>query len=214
MAKYDDGKLGKLSLPPSITTPKESPWDSVDRLVNSVNELIAVLKAQQGLLPGTPAKEKFYPLVEREVTREVITRDLLRQIYTTIVTGQPSDLSLQGFAVLPFKKSVSASTQDDMDRPLPFSGVVKDVIFSFPAGCQQLVDTRLLYLPKGGSSERIVPSVDDAFIALDDFSAVFTPNFPVVYPGSLRVEWWNYDSLNSHSVVVVATIFPVKLPKP
>ena len=109
-------------------------------------------------------------------------------------------------AIVPFKKTVATAYQDEQDRNIAFSGKVADVIISFPAGPHQLVDVRLIYLPKNGGQVCLVPSLDDAFIALDDFTAIFHPNSLIVPPGLLRVEWWNYDSLNPHSIPVIVTL--------
>ena len=113
--------------------------------------------------------------------------------------------------ILPFRKSVAAVTQDEQAQTVSITGVVENVVMAFPAGTQQLVEVRLYYLPSGGSQRFIVPSIEGAFIALDDFTATFTPRFPIKGPGRLVVEWYNYDSLNSHSVPVVVLISPTRL---
>ena len=120
-------------------------------------------------------------------------------------------LSLSPGAVIPFLKRVAVSTQDNQSRLIPLNGTVQDVVMVFPAGCHQLVEVRLVYSPKGGSRDFIIPTVDEAFIALDDTIVVFHPQYPVKAPGSLEVEWWNYDTINTHSVPVVITLVPVGL---
>lgn len=119
--------------------------------------------------------------------------------------------SIAGSQVIPFQKEIPAAYQDELERNITFNSKVEEVIMAFPAGCHQLVDVRLLYRPQRGGVVPIVPTLDDQYIALDDYTAVFHPRILIGAPGRLRVEWLNYDSLNPHSVVVIATVSPTKL---
>jgi uncharacterized cupredoxin-like copper-binding protein len=105
-------------------------------------------------------------------------------------------------------KSVDASYQDEMEMELDQAYIVRQVVMSFPAGCHQLVSVRLVYSGKGGSNLNLVPSIDGAYIALDDATVTFTPEALVQTPGKLRVEWWNYDIGNAHQVPVIVTLEP------
>ncbi|GAI90681.1 unnamed protein product, partial [marine sediment metagenome] len=113
--------------------------------------------------------------------------------------------------VIPFQKTVAVAYQDEQERLIPFNGIIENVIMGFPAGCHQLLEVDVLYLPSGGGKKYIIPTIEDTYIALDDFTVLFRPSYPIKAPGNLRVEWWNYDSLNVHTVPVIATISPTRL---
>lgn len=110
--------------------------------------------------------------------------------------------------ILSFKKETDKAFMDQQLLPVTVRGVVTDVLIAFPAGCHQLVDVRVLYLPRSGGRTYLVPTEDDQFIALDNFTATFKPMAPVDVGGQLAVEWWNYDSRNAHTVPVAVQITP------
>jgi len=176
--------------PPHPSTPKRAPWDEPGEAVKRLDEIVRLL----GGAPGQP------PPVDGSLVEALLK---LVEVLQGLVPE-----SIGNSHVIPFQKTIATSYQDEQDRGIPISGVVRDVIMAFPAGCQHLVDVRLIYYPTGGSRVLIVPTIDDSFIALDDFTAVFSPHFLVKAPGNLRVEWWNYDSLNTHSVPVVVLLAP------
>lgn len=136
--------------------------------------------------------------------------------------GAPYDLAIRQllslreakpgpYGLLSFAKTVAVITQDEEDRLIPFDGYLHTVFMNFPPGPNHLVDVRLLYI-RGQNTRFVVPSRDDSFIALDDSSPIFPNlNFPVEKDGRLRVEWWNYDSSNTHKipVVVIMSAVPV-----
>ena len=156
--------------------------DQAQELIAKVDKLIEIW--ERSAVPGAPAD--------------------LSQVIRLLQEEVPETIGVS--AIIPFKKTVATAYQDEQDRNISFAGKVADVIMAFPAGPHQLVDVRLLYLPKNGGQICLVPSLDDAFIALDDFTAIFYPNSLIVPPGILRVEWWNYDSLNPHSIPVIVTL--------
>ena len=184
-----------VSFPPP---PERAPWEEVRELARRLDRLIDLFEAGIAIpipgapgLPGTPG----------------VQPSLISLIKKTV----PETIGAS--AVIPFKLTIAAATRDQQDRQVPFTGTVRDVIMAFPAGTQQLVDVRLMYFPSGGSRQLVVPSIDDSFIALDDVTVPFQPRMPVKAPGYLRVEWTNYDSLNSHTIPVIVTIFPTQKEK-
>lgn len=183
--------MERFNAPPPPSTPERAPWEDVQRLVQRLDRLIGLLEGAvtPGGIPGGPESIAQLVVLLQELAPEVLGNS----------------------AVIPFQKTVSTAYQDEQERQVPFNGVVRDVVMAFPAGCQQLVEVRLLYLPKGGSYEFIIPTVDGSFVALDDFTTLFQPRFPIKAPGNLKVEWYNYDSLNTHSVPVIATVTPSRL---
>jgi len=173
---------------PIPTAPERAPWEEVRELTRRLDELIRITKGEPAVT-GIPT-----------TSQELVS--LVRQLVPE---------SLGDSATIPFMKTVAAATQDEEDRSIARNGNMNTVVMAFPAGCHQLVKVRLMYFPSGGGFELIVPSIDEAFIALDDFTLVFQPNKLIKAPGKLRVEWWNYDSLNTHSVPVIVTISPTGL---
>jgi len=189
--------------PPTPSLPERAPWEAVQLLADKLDKLINVMQVQMGITAitvtpgaapvpgrrGAPATIGGLVMVMQELVPEI----------------------LGASQIIPFQKTIATSYQDEQDRDIRFTGTVRDVIMAFPAGCQQLVEVRMIYFPAGGGGSYIIPTVDDTFIALDDFTVVFQPRYIVAAPGRLRVEWWNYDSLNTHSVPVIATLVPTAL---
>lgn len=111
-----------------------------------------------------------------------------------------------GSIIIPLSKSIPASYWDDLSRPIVADGIINNIIMAFAAGCHQLVDVRVLYKPKNGSATPIVPSHEDAFISLDNYTISFDPEFEVERGSKIVVEWYNYDSINSHTVPVIVQV--------
>ena len=179
--------------PPVPSTPKDAPWEDLQTLIKRLDKLIEIMSSP--VIPGAPSVRIFGAPGAAGTVGQLITvmQDLVPE-------------SLGKSEIIPFQKTVAVSRQEEQDRQIPFTGTVRDVIMAFPAGCHQLVEVRLVYLPKGGSYKYVVPTIDSSFVALDDFTVMFSPRFLVKSPGNLRVEWWNYDSLNSHTVPVIVTL--------
>lgn len=184
---------GRINPPPPPSTPENAPWEDLRRLTQRLDRLIDLIEAPR--VPGVPGVPGAPVTIEALIT---IMQELIPE-------------SIGNSAVITFVKEIDTAYQDEQDRQIPFTGVVRDVVMGFPAGCQQLLEVRLIYYPTGGGRKYIVPTVEDSFVALDDFTVVFQPRFSIKKPGNLRVEWWNYDSLNTHTVPVIATVVPTRL---
>ena len=191
---------GEVHLPPKPSTPEYMPWEDMKVLVQRLDKLTKVMEAAPRIsgaptvsmgpsmlnIPGAPGTIEQLIYLMAELVPEVI-----------------------GYSqIIPFQKSIATAYQDEQDRQVRIDGIIREVIMAFPAGCHQLVKVRLIYFPSGGSRIFVAPTIDDSFIFLDDFTAVFSPRYPVKAPGNLRVEWWNYDSLNVHSVPVIVLLTP------
>ncbi|MDI6860139.1 MAG: hypothetical protein QMC85_06565 [Methanocellales archaeon] len=113
--------------------------------------------------------------------------------------------------VLSFRKTVAKLESDHEDNRVPFDGIVTSVIMQFPAGCNFLVDVRLLYRV-ADHEYYIIPSVEDQFIALDDATPTFHTSYPVSVGNTLRAEWYNYDDTYSHTVPVIVTMMSKPIP--
>jgi len=205
--KYNKDRGGimvkEFNPPPKPTTPERAPWEEVRLLTQKLNELISLMK--QGMVaPGVPGAPGFPGAPGAPGTIGDLILIMQELVPETIGKS----------AVVTFQKTVATSYQDEQERMVPFDGIIRDVLIAFPSGCQQLVEVRLMYLPRGGGRKYIVPTIEDSFIALDDFTALFQPRFPIKAPGNLRVEWWNYDSLNTHSVPVIVTVVPTRMKVP
>ena len=183
--------------PPAPTSPERAPWEEVREVTRRLDRLIALMErgiAPPGgpgvvLLPGAPGSTQQLSFLIQQLVPE----------------------TMGASHIIPFQKTVAVSFQDEQERQVPITGIIRDVIMGFPAGCQQLVEVRLIYSLAGGGRSYIVPTVDNSFVALDDVTVVFQPRFPVRAPGVIKVEWWNYDSLNTHSVPVIITVVPTGL---
>ena len=184
--------------PPDL--PEKLPWVDVKALITRIDRLTTVLEASMRVAaaPGAPG----ILMIPGGLTSTQQLVILLQEL----VPG-----AIGASAIIPFQKTVAVAYQDEQERQVPFSGIIENVIMGFPAGCHQLVEVDLLYLPAGGGRKRIIPTIENTFIALDDFTVLFRPGYPIKAPGQLRVEWWNYDSLNVHTVPVIATITPTRL---
>jgi len=106
---------------------------------------------------------------------------------------------------LTLRKTVPALTHVYEDIRVPVDGIITNVFMHFPPGANALVDVRLLYRVDG-HEYYVVPSIDDKFIALDDFTPSFPTSFPVEEGKVLRGDWWNYDSANPHTIPIIVTI--------
>ena len=188
--------MERFNPPPPLSTPKDLPWVDAQAVIQRLDRLITLMERpseagppQVITIPGAPGSATQLIHIMQEMVPE----------------------SIGNSAVLTFQKTIAVNYQDEQERQVPFHGVIKEVVMGYPAGCQQLVEVRLIYYPKDGGKEYIIPTLEDSFIALDDVTVMFTPRYSVRAPGNLQVEWWNYDSLNTHVVPVIATISPTRL---
>ena len=189
--------------PPEPSVPGRAPWEDVKFLAQKIDRLVTLMETQMVGAQMAPAVPGVTPTI---LFPGVPPTQQLVLLLQELVPG-----SIGSSAIIPFQKTVETAYQDEEERMVPYNGVIRDVIMGFPAGCHQLVEVRLVYLPKGGGRKHIVPTLADTFVALDDFTVLFQPKYPVKAPGNLRVEWYNYDSLNTHTVPVIATIAPTGL---
>ena len=195
-------------LGPPPTLPGQPPWEDIKALVSRIDKLTSILEAGVGI--GAPgAAPTYIGPTYAGVAGIAGAPGTTAQLIAIMQELVPE--SIGNTAIIPFQKTIPTAYQDEEDRQVPFTGIIRDVLMCFPAGCQQLLEVRLMYYPAGGSYRYVVPTLDDSFVALDDFTVIFQPRFPIMRPGNLRVEWWNYDSLNTHSVPVIATIVPTRL---
>jgi len=193
--------MDKFKPLPEPSIPERPPWDDIKSLVQRINRLTTLLEASMvPVVPGVPAVTPMILFPGAPPAQQVI---LLLQELVPGARG-PS-------VIIPFQKTIATAYQDSQERLIPFDGIIESIIMAFPAGCHQLLEVDLLYLPSGGGKKWVVPAIEDTYIALDDFTVLFRPNYPVKAPSTLRVEWWNYDSLNTHTVPVIATISPTRL---
>ncbi|MBA7657282.1 hypothetical protein ES703_65217 [subsurface metagenome] len=192
--------LGPEKLPEVPPPPQKAPWQDLAAISQKLSTVVSLLQAGVGVA-GVPIQIRM----ERGEIRPSAATLLLQQVG---LSPEQIDL-LANNLIIPFQKTVAVEYQDEQDRSIGYSGIITDVIMAFPAGCQHLVDVRLLYIPKGGGRRQVIPSLPDTFIALDNFTQVFRPSFPVKAPGIFRVEWWNYDFLNAHSVPVIIILAPL-----
>ena len=181
--------------------PERAPWQDIALLTQRIDKLVTVLEA--GIAPVIPGVPGVTPMI---LFPGAPPAQQLILLLSELVPG-----AVGASAIISFQKTVAVAYQDEQERMVPFSGIIENVIMGFPAGCHQLVEVDLLYLPAGGGRKRIIPTIENTFIALDDFTVLFRPGYPLKAPGNLRVEWWNYDSLNTHNVPVIVTISPTRL---
>ena len=193
--------MERFPISPEPSIPERLPWEDVKFLAQKMDRLVTLLEAQ--MLPTVPAVPGVTPMIFFPGATTAQQQVLLLQ---ELVPG-----AIGASAIIPFQKTVAVAYQDEQERQVPFSGIIENVIMGFPAGCHQLLEVDLLYLPAGGGRKCIIPTIENTFIALDDFTVLFRPGYPIKAPGQLRVEWWNYDSLNVHTVPVIATITPTRL---
>ncbi|GAI98601.1 unnamed protein product [marine sediment metagenome] len=186
---------------PPPEPPERAPWEEVKFLALKIDRLVTLLEAQ--MVPTVPGVPAVTPMILFPGATTAQQQILLLQ---ELVPG-----GMGASAIIPFQKTIAVAYQDEQERLIPFNGIIENVIMGFPAGCHQFLEVDLLYLPAGGGRKYIIPTIEDTYIALDDFTVLFRPNYPIKAPGNLRVEWWNYDSLNVHTVPVIATISPTRL---
>jgi len=181
--------------------PGRAPWQDIELLVQRIDKLVSVLEV--GMAPTIPGVPTAYPMI---LFPGAPPAQQLILLLSELVPG-----AVGPSVIIPFQKTISTAYQDEQERMVPYNGIIENVIMGFPAGCHQLVEVDLLYLPTGGGKKYIIPTIEDTYIALDDFTVLFRPGYPIKAPGNLRVEWWNYDSLNAHTVPVIVTISPTRL---
>lgn len=89
---------------------------------------------------------------------------------------------------------------------IKFDGVVTKVTMSFPSGANSLVDVRVLYKPREGGTEYVVPTGEDRWIAKDDTTVSYSVGYKVEMGGEIEVQWRNTDSDYDHNVAVEVVI--------
>ena len=108
--------------------------------------------------------------------------------------------------VLTFSRSIPAATANAELQRVPFDAYIVAVFIHFPPGASQLVEVRLT-AEVAGSLRYILPSKEDAYIALDDsFIPFLGLRFLIPAGSTLRAEWYNYDGANSHTVPITVVI--------
>lgn len=145
-------------------------------------------RLKEAFLPGTTYDAAIQALLGEKVAMEKKLEEVVQFTHT-----------------LSFKKPIAALQEDSQEQRVPFDGLITDVIMDFPSGTEFLVEVRLLYMD-GKTKYFVIPSVDDSFIALDDANPHFKVNYPTKANSRLKVEWYNYDGLNSHTIPVIVTM--------
>ena len=129
-----------------------------------------------------------YPnLTYEEIVRRLIAQDLV-------------DLDTR---IIEFTKLIKPGYQDEQVRQPGTKGLITAVVMHFPTGTCGLVEVRVIKQSHKGGQEYLVPSIEGAFIALDDAPFVSGPlSIPVESRDTIRVEWYNYDGGFAHTVPV------------
>lgn len=105
-----------------------------------------------------------------------------------------------------FRKTVPAATADVEEKRVPFNAVVKAAFLHFPPGTNQLVEVRLAATIRG-TLQYIIPAEVDSYIALDDtFMPMQDLHIPLAEGTVLRLEVYNYDGANEHTVPVTLVL--------
>lgn len=208
MVTGNQGQEPQIYPPPQISTPQEMPWTQMNTLIQSINQLVTLMQSQMGIGEAVVSGQLGAPGIA-VLPASFGQPGTTQQLVNVMLESTPGALGHGD--TLPFKKSVPSEYQDEQERLVNRTSIVDWVLMSFPAGCQHLVDVRLTYHPTDGGPRYIIPSIEESYIALDDTTVIFSPVYLVERPGKLRVEWWNYDTLNSHEVVVIASLKPTRL---
>lgn len=199
-----------LNPPPKPTTPLSAPWDDIREITSTLKMLTQSMAQYQGLAGPTVLMTGGGGGSQIILPASFGAPGSVTQMINVMLEGTPG--ALGPGQNLPFYKDVAKETSETQERLVLINGVVDTIIMGFPAGCQQLVDVRVLYFPpSGGGVYNITPSIDDTYVKFEDFTATFHPNYPVRKPGKIRVEWINYDTGNSHEVPVYVNITPSRL---
>jgi hypothetical protein len=198
----------KFNPPPVPSTPENAPWEELQKLNVTLANLAQVMAMQLGQ-PLTLQGQVGSPASITVLPPSFGNAGSMQQMINVMLESTSGALGKA--AVLDFVKIIDEAYQDEVDRQVLKNGIIDSIMMGFPAGCHHLVEVRVLYYPQQGGVEYIIPSRDDSFIKADDTHITLYPNYPVKAPGRIRVEWWNYDSDNSHEVPVYITVTPSRL---
>ena len=119
--------MNRFNPPPAPSTPKDAPWEDMQKLIQRMDKLISLMEApvsaapQIITIPGAPGSATQLVYLMQNMVPE----------------------SIGNSAVISFQKEIAVAYQDEQDRQVPFDGIVKYVIMGFPAGCQQLLEVNL-----------------------------------------------------------------------
>ena len=109
--------------------------------------------------------------------------------------------------VLEFTKLIKPGYQDEQIRQPGVNGLITGTLMHFPPGPSGLVEVRIVLQGSRGGNDPIFPSLEDAFVALDDSDLAVTGlAIPVQSRDNIRVEWYNYDGGFAHTVPVFVLV--------
>jgi len=142
-----------------------------------------------------------------QVSRQ--TADIIRRLFPGFTYDQAIQILAVSSAdeakvtrILPFSVTANPLTRVEQTRNPGVDGKIISAHLHFPSGPSGLVDVRIMLNSSAGDTP-VVPSIDDAFIALNDATLdVFDLNIKVGTADKIRVEWYNYDSGFSHTIPV------------
>jgi len=103
-----------------------------------------------------------------------------------------------------FRYNLPASTGVRLLYRLKKGGYLMEGLMHFPAGCNALVQVRVM-LGIGGQQIQVTP-IDNQFIALDDANYRFIIDRRVSKDDIIYVEMNNYDAVNTHQISVIVTL--------
>jgi hypothetical protein len=147
-----------------------------------------------------------------QVSRE--TADLLKQLFPSFtfdqsikaVTALAVDsgaTSAHNTRTLPFRVPANPLTVVEQQRIGGVDGKIIGVIMHFPEGCAGLVEARVMLESDSLGEIPVFPSIDETFIALNaETTDQEDLDIKILKTEKIRVEWWNYDGANVHTVPV------------
>jgi len=100
---------------------------------------------------------------------------------------------------LRFQQTVPALQGMTLQDAVPVTGQITQITVHFPNGCNALVD-----VAAGWKNTQILPV--NGFIALNDTTAQFAANTPVLQDETLWVQINNGDAANPHTITVVVSV--------
>lgn len=141
------------------------------------------------------------------------TRDMLKQM-----GAGTYDEAIRKMAIPRFEKTEIMTFPEEPGYKIPpqkrarekdtirFNGMVTQVTISFPPGCNSLVDVKVLYKPRVGDIEYLLPSEENRWIAKDDTTVTYSVRHRVEKRGEIVVQWRNTDDSYGHNVGVEVVI--------
>lgn len=157
---------------------------------------------------GDPSSRDVLDYISRRI--EAPTIEAIRQsearLQVAIRAVSTGGAGLGEPDVLSFRKSVAAATYDNLSKSVSAQGVITQAFVSFAPGPNFLVEVQI-YRVRQGSEQIIIPTERDTVLVGDDALFAFDVNSIDVQLGDeLRVDWYNYDGGNAHTVPVVLVI--------